>query len=104
MTWTKFMDMNSGGDLKEKWQYIYIEAPAEKAKIVFYNRFGHNPERITCTCCGEDYSISEGESIEQLRLPSRFEKRKDILIIYAEQIKSEEYEGEVPEQGYVWID
>jgi len=63
------MDMHSGGDLKEKWQYIYIEAPEEEAKVIFYNRFGHNPNRVTCTCCGKDYSISsrpqgEWESIK----------------------------------------
>jgi hypothetical protein len=25
---------------------------------VFYAVFGRNPNRVTCTCCGEDYSIS----------------------------------------------
>ena len=66
MTWTRFHDMHSGGGLKEKWACIYIEAPEAEARVVFYNRFGHNPERVTCTCCGEDYSISEGESLAQL--------------------------------------
>lgn len=64
--WTRFMDMHSGGEQKEKWAYIIIEAPIEEAKVIFYNRFGHNPERVTCTCCGEDYSISEEESLEQI--------------------------------------
>ena len=64
--WTRFMDMHSGGGQKEKWAYIYIELPEDEAKVVFYNRFGHNPERVTCTCCGEDYSISSKESLEQL--------------------------------------
>jgi hypothetical protein len=64
--WTRFMDMHSGGTLQEApYQCIYIEAPRDEAMIVFYNRFGHNPERITCTCCGEDYSIREEESLEQ---------------------------------------
>ena len=66
MEWTRFMDMHSGGGLKEKWAYIYIEAPEDMAKIIFYNRFGHNPERVTCTCCGDDYSISEEKNIEQI--------------------------------------
>jgi len=65
MTWTRFMDMHSGGGLKEEWQYIYIEASLEEAKSVFYSRFGHNPERVTCTCCGEDYSISEYKTLEE---------------------------------------
>jgi hypothetical protein len=63
--WTRFMDMHSGGDSKEKWQYIYIEAPEEEARIIFYNRFGHNPDRVTCTCCGEDYSVSEETDLKQ---------------------------------------
>src|SRR5437762_7548993 len=64
--WTRFADMYSGGGLKEKWEYIYIEADEEMAKIIFYNRFGHNPERVTCTCCGKDYSISSNKSLAQL--------------------------------------
>ncbi len=64
--WTQFWDMNSGGGLKEDWHYIYIEAPLEEAKVIFYNRFGHNPERVTCTCCSDDYSISEEETLEQI--------------------------------------
>lgn len=60
MPWTLFWDMHSGGGTKEPpYQKIYIEAPIEEAKVVFYNRFGHNPDRVTCTCCGEDYSIDE---------------------------------------------
>jgi hypothetical protein len=31
---TKFMDMYSGGRQKERWAYIYIEAPEDKAKII----------------------------------------------------------------------
>ncbi|KKN26710.1 hypothetical protein LCGC14_0871900 [marine sediment metagenome] len=43
--WIQFWDMHSGGELKEKWHYIYIEADSEQqAKVIFYNRFGHNPE------------------------------------------------------------
>lgn len=65
--WTSFMDMHSGGKLKEKkYKYIYIEAPKEEAIKIFYNRFGHNPDRVSCTCCGEDYSIDEKETLEQV--------------------------------------
>lgn len=158
--WTKFHDMHSGGGLKEgSYSYIYIEAPEEEAKIIFYNRFGHNPERVSCTCCGADYSISEYSSLAQasgyerncryLKTPrdkdgrymnflpeieehyyleegedppegfeaedsfswgggyvslDEYVKRKDVLVIRASEIKPEEREGEVPEQGYVWHD
>ena len=64
--WTHFWDMNSGGGRKEPYAHIYIEAPEDEAKVIFYNRFGHNPERITCTCCGEDYSILSDEDFAQL--------------------------------------
>jgi len=58
--WTRFMDMHSGGSLKEDpAQYIYIEAPESEARAVFYSKFGHSPDRVTCTCCGEDYSVDE---------------------------------------------
>lgn len=84
--WTRFMDMHSGGGIKVyampdgtfaegsnyrypeggvPKQYIYIEAPEAEARVIFYNRFGHNPERVTCTCCGDDYSISEAATLEQ---------------------------------------
>ena len=67
MTWTRFMDMASGGSQKEPpYEYILIEAEEKEAQIIFYNRLGHNPNRVTCTCCGEDYSISENESLEQI--------------------------------------
>lgn len=86
MAWTRFMDMHSGGGTKvyaladgtfaegsnrrapeggQPKEYIYIEASAAEAKVIFYNRFGHNPERVTCTCCGDDYSISEEPTLEQ---------------------------------------
>lgn len=63
--WTQFWDMHSGGGQKESFSQCFIEAPEDEAKSVFYVRFGHNPERVSCTCCGSDYSISESKSLEQ---------------------------------------
>jgi hypothetical protein len=70
--WTRFMDMHSGGETKERnpktgrwYEYIYIEAPLEQAKLIFCSRFGHDPENITCDCCGEDYSIDEEFSLRE---------------------------------------
>jgi hypothetical protein len=111
--WTRFMDMHSGGGCKEKpYEYIYIEAGETEAKTIFYNRFGHNPERVTCTCCGEDYSTSEYKTLEEAtqyqrenrELVGDYCKRKDVLVIRAKEIKPEEYSGSVPRQGYVWVD
>ena len=64
--WTRFMDMHSGGGQKEPYGRIFIEATEEEAKVVFYNRFGHSPDRVSCTCCGSDYGVSSDESLEQL--------------------------------------
>lgn len=63
--WTLFWDMHSGGGLKEKFHYLYIQAPLAEAKVIFYNRFGHNPDRVSCTCCGPDYSIDEDVDLFQ---------------------------------------
>ena len=59
------MDMYSGGGQKEAFSHLFIEAPESEAKVIFCNRFGHNPERVTCTCCGDDYSISEAETLAE---------------------------------------
>jgi hypothetical protein len=63
--WTQFMDMHSGGGQKLDWAHIFIEAPEAEAIKVFYNRFGRSPHRVTCTCCGPDYSISTYEDLAQ---------------------------------------
>ena len=132
--WTRFMDMHSGGSLKEEpYSKILIEAPRREAKVVFYNRFGHDPDRVTCTCCGNDYSISENDSLEQLTAFDRcchfdretdsyveqpatkyklrsyatlteYLKRPDVLVIRKEDIKDSERQGSIPQQGYVWVD
>jgi hypothetical protein len=129
--WTRFRDMHSGGGCKEKpFETILIEAQEAEAKVIFYNRFGHNPERVTCTCCGEDYSINSHESLSQITAfdrgcryeGSQWIKRPDrryhptldvmplndylskahLLVIRAEEIKPSERQGDVPQQGYVW--
>jgi hypothetical protein len=133
MVWTRFMDMSSGGSRKEGFSKLYIEAPEEEAKVIFYNRFGHNPERVTCTCCGEDYSIDgDNETLEEASQYDRRDgwdddakvvpleqwladgvdlsgftyrdgSRDKIAVIYAADIKPEEREGSVPTEGYVWV-
>ena len=129
---TQFWDMHSGGGTKEApYEKIYIEAPLEEAMIIFYNRFGHNPERVSCTCCGSDYSIQEypnlhqatgfhrgcdydnklrewvekpkynGEKVESLK---KYLEREDVLFIKKSTIKKEERTGTLPRQGYIWCD
>jgi hypothetical protein len=58
--------MNSGGGRKENFTHCYIEAPEAEARLIFYNRFGHSPDRVSCTCCGADYSVSSHDDLAQL--------------------------------------
>lgn len=112
--WTQFWDMRSGGGTKEPpYEKIYIEAPEEEAQVIFYNRFGHAADRVTRSCCGEDYSVLSHKSLAKLtdfhRRPARtllddYLKRPDVLVIRAKDIKPEERTGSVPRQGYVWMD
>jgi len=118
--WTHFYDMHSGGGRKASHEHIYIEAPKEEATRVFYARFGHNPNRVSCTCCGEDYSISDDETFADLthyqRNRARWNKpedlmtideyiaQDDVLVIGALEISDEERTGDdPPEEGYVWV-
>ena len=131
--WTQFWDMHSGGGAKEQWTQIFIESEMKEAQIIFYNRFGHNPNRVTCTCCGEDYSIEEYKTVEQATAFHRgckwsdeenkyieeeddgyvihpyatldeFAVKEHVLIIPIAEIKSKERIGDIPDQGYVWVD
>lgn len=133
MAWTRFMDMHSGGGQKEKFSFCFIEAPEDEARVIFYNRFGHSPDRVSCTCCGEDYSADGAETLAEasgydrgckydvkkkryveepdLKAMSwnpymtltKFRKRKDICIIPKRQIRKADRQGECPTEGYVWM-
>lgn len=84
--WTQFWDMHSGGGPKEKgYEKIYIEAPEEEAKIIFYNRFKHSPDRVSCTCCGRDYSAESNESLAYLSAYHRGCKWSDATNSYVEE-------------------
>ena len=130
--WTLFWDMHSGGGKKEPpYDNIYIESDEETAKVIFYNRFGHSPQRVSCTCCGEDYSIYESETLEsasgfhrgckwdeknkeflegqsnnsydcRYATVEEYIARPDVLVIRESNIKPEERIGDVPEEGFVW--
>ena len=95
---TEFLDMSSGGSQKLSHGRIIIEAPEAEAVSVFYSRFGRNPRRVSCTCCGEDYFITEIEKIE----PDKHFDGKGTAVIPADLIKPEERTVEVPVEGYVW--
>ena len=97
MPWTRFMDMHSGGGTKEPpYQYILIEAPEEEAKVIFYNRFRHNPERVTCTCCGDDYSIGEHATLDDA---TGFDRGCDFAHFRPDGTECAESEAWVPGKG-----
>jgi hypothetical protein len=100
--WTSFFDMSSGGGSKEDWNYILIELPQDQAEVYFYNRFGHNPHRISCTCCGSDYSVHEYETLEDAL--KAYSGHYTNLIISKDEIDPEMVKGNIPRQGYYWID
>lgn len=121
LKWIHFWDMHSGGKIKEQpYKHIYIEATSQdEAEAIFYNRFGHNPNRVTCTCCGSDYSVSEYDTLEAAtefqrtksdnctrRIVKSLEAycdREDVLVIRDADVKDSERQGDVPAQGYVWV-
>jgi hypothetical protein len=108
--WFHFFDMHSGGRQKEDWPHIFIEAVDESQAIsVFYSRFGHNPRRITCTCCGEDYAIHSGWTLEEVTEYSRngmsieeYRKSDYAFFMPKESISAFEYETIVPAEGWEW--
>lgn len=59
--WTRFFDMASGGTSKTDYNVIYIELPKQEAIEYFENRFNTHPYNVTCSCCGEDFSVREAE-------------------------------------------
>lgn len=131
MVWTRFMDMHTGGRQKLDWAFIYIEAKEDDAAKVFQHRFGRNPNNITCSCCGEDFSFYEhNEDLQQasgfdrhclfdgeryIEVSDKYRKLipfeewledakdedSDHLIIYASDIKPEELKGETPRRGHL---
>ncbi len=66
MSWTKFFDMSSGGYEKTEYTTIFIELPEEEAIDYFEKRFNIDPNDITCSCCGNDYSIYEVDFPENI--------------------------------------
>lgn len=132
MAWTHFRDMHSGGGTKEgDYEHIFIEAPQDEAEVIFYNRFGHNPNRVSCACCGEDYSIRDYETLEEASAYHRgaefvngqdgpqqgvayawqnyvvlddYVKHNDVLVIRSNEVTAKERKGKLPQQGWIWCD
>jgi len=57
--YTRFFDLCSGGSQKEDFSTLYVELDEDRAVEWFYEKYGHSPHNVTCTCCGSDYSVYE---------------------------------------------
>ena len=96
MSWTRFMDMHSGGGTKTDYEYIYIEANEDCAVEIFEKMFEESPYEVACDCCGPNFSISSGETLEGLTEYDRlygkvsledYVKQDEVLIVYREDFK-----------------
>jgi hypothetical protein len=63
--------MHSGGGRKTAFEYIYIEGRREEAIATFITEFRQDPSDVACDCCGENFSVSEHETLEEA---SEFER------------------------------
>lgn len=88
--WTRFHDHNTGGTMKTTYREIYIRAPVREAKVIFYDVIGHDPEKISCECCGEDFTIDELELSRAELLDLK--RRTYALFMETKQRKYKEYE------------
>jgi len=98
MSWTQFMDMHSGGGNKTGYEYIYIQADEETATTIFCNLFDQHPDSVACSCCGNNFSVTESESLDEAtEYNRRWSKKtleeylqdKDIKVVYASEITPE---------------
>lgn len=74
MTWTRFMDMHSGGGAKTEYDVYYVEAKEDIAVALFEVLTGQDPHEVACSCCGENYAWWEVE-----KLPDHFDKKSKIF-------------------------
>ena len=63
-SWTEFSDNWSGGCAKEPWDHIFIQAKPSAAYSVFLAVFEHDPQDVSCSCCGPAYSIHQAGEID----------------------------------------
>jgi hypothetical protein len=108
MSWTLIWDLGTGSiGNKTPYDRIAIEAPLLEARKIFNDKFPDvDLDASSCPCCGSDFSMYEGETLEDLTRYHRmqyklseegfeliseipFEEyidRDDILVIYQTDI------------------
>jgi len=64
--WTLFADAYADGKLKFKsFEWIIVEGKEKDALALFMDITNVDPKKVTCTCCGQHYSIREHDSVFQ---------------------------------------
>lgn len=61
--WTHFWDMHTSGVSKLQWEHVFIEADEDTARKMFAEAFGRHADDSACSCCGEDFSVSESPTL-----------------------------------------
>jgi len=98
MSWTRFMDMHSGGGNKTGYENIYIEADEETATTIFCNLFDQHPDSVACACCGNNFSVMAYEKLEEATSYERkwskesvedYVKGPSVKVVYASEITPE---------------
>lgn len=105
--WTTFWDLRSGGSKKTIYDYIYIEAEKHAAVNAFTNIFGVNPYSVSCSCCGQDFSVGEAPTLEDASRLERKEVPLDsyitnqmVKVVYSRDIPQEYFETEAVKPYY----
>jgi hypothetical protein len=65
--WFYVMDMHSGGGRKTPFEMYFIESESEeKARAIFTENTGEDPDDVACDCCGANFSIGgESDTLEE---------------------------------------
>ena len=59
--WTHIWDMHGGGNTKTDCHHIFIQPNEEDAMRWANWKWSIHPYDVTCSCCGNDFSIDEGQ-------------------------------------------
>lgn len=109
---TSFWDMHTRGYSKTDFDLWIIEAAEDEARSVFYARTGRNPDAVSCTCCGQDFCVTEeqnddetfstADEVRDLHVQKKYHKLEEICIIRHHEIEDEDRHLDIPVQGFVW--
>lgn len=85
--WTLFSDAYAEGFLKFKhYEFIIVEGKVEEALSMFIDMTNVDPKKVTCTCCGQHYSIREYDSVFQATAFERGCRYDNSLQCYVEEV------------------